>query len=84
MASQKNIPKGDIIWVTWYNNNDDIIYVITSKQIRDVYFLYEIKDGDAIKIGKNASPIVLEDTFIIKGGKDGTGKKRSSKRRNEK
>lgn len=50
------IPKGEIVWFTRYEKREPK-YVITSKQLRDWYYIYEV-NGDELKkarAGKNAS-----------------------------
>lgn len=39
-------------------------YITTSKPSREYYFLYELKDGKFVKLGKDRSPKVLEDKYI--------------------
>ena len=53
MASK--IPKGEIIWESIYENGI-LKYVVTSKQTRDLYFLYEVRGDDVSKVGKGKTP----------------------------
>lgn len=59
-----NYPKGEIVWVGHYDKDNNLRYIITSKPARDCYFIYELKGGKFIKLGKNQSPAVLEDKYI--------------------
>ena len=53
-------PKGEIIWAV-YNNNGVPTHAITSKLLRDVYFLCEV-DGEELRKTKkkSANPMQLE------------------------
>ena len=76
------LPKGEIIWLSWYNkNNDDVSYIITSKPSREFYYLYKIDDGKLVKLSKGVSPLDLESKFITHNDKL-VSKKRKSKKEN--
>ncbi len=57
-------PKGEIVWVGHYDKNNHLRYITTSKPARDFYFLYELKDGKFVKLGKDRNPKVLEEKFV--------------------
>ena len=57
------IPKSEIIWLHRIEKNGDQYY-ITSKEQRDLYFIYKVENGKAIKLGKGKSPPALEETYI--------------------
>lgn len=57
-------PKGEIVWVGQYDINHNLRYIITSKASRDFYYLYELRDGKFVKLGRDRSPKVLEDKYI--------------------
>lgn len=61
----KGISKSEIVWaqVIGYDNTT---YYVTSKPIRDVYYLYKMVDGKAERLGQSKSPISLEKKFITK------------------
>lgn len=60
------VPKGEKVWVSYSNSEGRIIYILTSKLIRDFYFLYEVNsDGKLIKLGKACTPFELEEKFDI-------------------
>jgi len=58
-------PKGEVVWVSYFNNNHELMYIITSKQPVDYYYLYEVVDDSLKKLGKGKSPLMLEDKFKI-------------------
>lgn len=58
-------PKGEQIWVQYYNHSRDLLFILTSKEIRDYYFLYELVDGKFKKLGKAKSPVELEKKFRV-------------------
>ncbi len=58
-------PAGEILWTTYYKNNEPI-YIITSKiGSREFYFLYPVVNGVRGKrIGIVRSPIEFEMTYL--------------------
>jgi hypothetical protein len=58
-------PKGERVWVAYYNGKHELQYIITSKENnREFYFLYEfLLDGTFKKFGKSRSPADLEERF---------------------
>lgn len=44
---------GETCWVRYYTAEKEPIFAVTSKAARDAYYLYEYKDGTAVKIGKD-------------------------------
>lgn len=53
-------PKGEIIWAV-YKENGVATHAITSTLLRDIYYLYEVKDDKLVKTKKKAeNPIQLE------------------------
>lgn len=59
-------PKGEIVWVSYYNMKGELRFIMTSKQARDFYFLYEVIDGEFKKLGKGNNPTKLEEKFNLK------------------
>ena len=57
-------PKGEIVWVGYCDKDSNLKYIITSKQTRDYYYLYELKDQKFVKLGRDRNPRVLEDKYI--------------------
>lgn len=59
-------PKGERVWVGYYNQAHELKFIVTSKEtMRDYYFLYELVDGEFRKLGKSRSPKELEDKFDV-------------------
>ena len=58
-------PKGEIPWVGYYDANGECHFVITSKPIRDYYYLYGIDGGMAKKLGKAKSPEKLVADYNV-------------------
>lgn len=57
------IPKTERIWVKRITEKGETYY-ITSKDIRDYYFLYKMDGDKAVKLGKAKSPLELEQKYI--------------------
>jgi hypothetical protein len=59
-------PKGEHVWVNYYDLDNNLRFILTSKSSsRDYYYLYEL-EGDAFKkLGRAESPSVLEETFMV-------------------
>lgn len=57
-------PPGEIIWVTKINEQQKISHIITSKPSREFYFIYELRGGTFVKLGKAKSPLDLEKKFL--------------------
>ena len=59
-------PKGETIWVSYFNSKEELRFIITAKSQRDYYILYELVDNQFIKLGKGKFPPELEKRFNIK------------------
>lgn len=57
-------PKGEIVWVGHYDIDHNLRYITTSKPSRDYYYLYELRDGKFVKLGRDKSPKALEEKYI--------------------
>ena len=57
--STPGIPKSEHAWVGYYDKSDNLQFVITSKESRDFYYLYNVSDGKATKLGKARDPTDL-------------------------
>lgn len=65
MSSLK-YPKGERVWVGYYNAKQELLFILTSKESsRDYYFLYELVDGAFKKLGRARSPKELEAKFNV-------------------
>lgn len=58
------IPKTETKWESIYGADGDLLYVVTSKHDRSVYFLYQNEDGDFKKLGKASDPLSLKRKYI--------------------
>lgn len=58
-------PKGERVWVNYYSGGHELMFIMTSKEARDFYFLYELVDGKFKKLGKARSPNELEEKFEV-------------------
>lgn len=58
-------PKGETVWVGYYNRDHELLFIMTSKEARDFYFLYELADGKFKKLGRSKSPKELEERFEV-------------------
>lgn len=58
-------PKGERVWVGYYNQAHELNFIITSRETRDYYFLYELVDGEFRKLGRSKSPKELEEKYDV-------------------
>lgn len=58
----KGIPASEKLWVTQKTESCNTYYV-TSKENRDMYFIYKDVDGMAVKQGKGKNPAQLVDKY---------------------
>lgn len=56
-------PKGEFVWVQYYNKNGECVGIMTTKLARDCYYLYGVENGEFVKLGKSASPLELETKY---------------------
>lgn len=64
--SEPKYPKGEQVWVSYYNADNELVFILTSKEsTRDCYFLYELVNGAFKKLGKDKSPKELERKFNV-------------------
>lgn len=64
--SNLKYPKGERVWVGYYNAQHELLFIMTSKETsRNYYFLYELVDGTFRKLGKARSPKELEAKFDV-------------------
>ena len=57
--------KGERVWVGYYNTDHELVFILTSKQPRDYYFLYELVNGKLKRLGRAKSPTELEEKFEV-------------------
>lgn len=65
MGKEPKLPKGETVWVEYQNRNHDTLFILTSKETRDMYFLYELVNGVFKKLGKAKEPPELEQKFKV-------------------
>lgn len=59
-------PKNEIVWVNYVNVNGEVSFILTSKQARDFYYLYEVlEDGKTYRLGRAKEPPELESKFNV-------------------
>lgn len=58
-------PKGERVFTGYYNRKGDLLFIITAKESRDFYFLYELKDGVFKKLGRAKNPPELTERFGV-------------------
>lgn len=58
-------PKGEVVWVSYYNKSHELLFIITSKPIRDYYYLYEFTDVGFKKLDRTTNPAELEEGFSL-------------------
>jgi hypothetical protein len=51
--------------VGYYDSHHELRFILTSKDSRDFYSLYELVDGNFCKLGKARSPTELEEKFRV-------------------
>ena len=66
MSSELKYPKGERIWVGYYNAKQKLLFILTSKKDnREWYFLYEVSGNEFKKLGKSKNPKELEEKFHV-------------------
>lgn len=64
--SDLRIPKGERLWVSYYNKKGELLFSLTSKELnRDWYYLYKIEEGKQTKLGKAKTPAELEKKYCV-------------------
>lgn len=61
----QGVPSSETVWLD-FKTSDGKRYLITSKVLRDWYYIYRVTDGKAEKLGKASSPMELEQEYIVK------------------
>lgn len=59
------VSKNEIPWLRYYDRAGNYRFLLTSSRNRELYFLYEVSDGDFTKLGKDRSPKKLEEKFHV-------------------
>lgn len=59
-------PKGEKVWVSYYDSTHTLRYIITTKdKYYEYYYLYEVIKGEFKKLGRAKVPTELEKKFNI-------------------
>ena len=65
-STDPKYPKGERVWVGYYNSKHELLFILTSKtDNRDWYSLYELADGVFKKLGKSKNPLELTEKFHV-------------------
>lgn len=64
-AKQYKYPKGETVWTGYYDKHGELKFIVTSKPMRDNYFLYELVHGVFKKLGRSKNPTELENKFDV-------------------
>lgn len=59
-------PTGETVWVQYHDEDGNLKFIITSKPLRDQYFLYELQNEKFVCIGKAENPTEMEVEFQLK------------------
>ena len=59
-------PTGETVWVQYHDEEGNLKFVITSRPLRDQYFLYELQNENFVCIGKAENPTEMEVEFQLK------------------
>lgn len=60
------VPKGEHAWMGYYNKEDELLFLLTSRENdRSWFFLYENRDGELKKLGKARTPTELEEKYKV-------------------
>ncbi len=59
------IPKGETAWTGYLDRKGNLLFLLTSKETRDWYFLYAAEGGELKRLGKARSPPELEAKYRV-------------------
>lgn len=58
-------PKGEKVWVAYYGSSGNLLFIITAKEARDAYYLYELRGSEFVKLGKAREPPALIEKYKV-------------------
>lgn len=58
-------PKGERVFVGYYNRAGELLFIVTAKEARDYYYLYALENGVFKKLGRAKNPPELEGRFEV-------------------
>ena len=66
MSGSMKCPKGEIVWISYFDSGRVLRFFLTSKPARDMFYLYEVaEDLTYVKLGKAKSPVDLEAKYNV-------------------
>lgn len=58
-------PRNETPWVEYLNVDGSPAYLITSRPLRDLYYIYRIdSNGTPVKLGRSANPGELAEKYV--------------------
>lgn len=58
-------PRGERVFTGYYNAAGELLFILTAKETRDYYYLYEFVDRSFRKLGRSRNPKELEEKFNV-------------------
>ncbi len=58
-------PRGEHVWTGYYSRSGQLLFIVTSKEARDWYYLYKLENDVFKKLGKAREPPELEQKFGV-------------------
>lgn len=58
-------PKNERVWVGYKDRNGSVVSIITSKESRDWYYLYDLVGDKFVKRGKAKEPSELVEKYNV-------------------
>ena len=71
--------KNEIQWVSYCNENGEPILKLTSNKDKSWWFLYDVSGEAPVRLGKDRSPVLLEEKFKVNERLLGAGKERKKR-----
>lgn len=63
--AELNYPRGERVFTGYYNSRGELLFILTAKEQRDYYFLYELSGCSFRKLGRAKNPKELEEKFNV-------------------
>lgn len=58
-------PRGEHVWTGYYSRSGQLLFIVTSKEARDWYYLYKLENDVFKKLGKAREPPELEQKYGV-------------------
>lgn len=65
MSRETKSTKNEIAWVQYNDSEGNMVYLMTSSPLRDIYYLYKYDGRELKRIGKSKNPVELEQRFKV-------------------